>query len=76
MASAGALKDKPKGSNAKTSHEKPTAAKTQTKMLNTRIPKDLIKRLKVYCVENEITLQDCITQMIKEKLGQEDTPRE
>lgn len=81
MANPGTLKDNAKDSNAKeaifkekTPRETPAAAKT--KMLNTRIPKDLIKRLKVYCVENEITMQDCITQMIQEKLGQEDTSKE
>lgn len=78
MANADNVKDNAKEAFAKenTTREMPTAAKTESKMLNTRIPKDLIKRLKVFCVENEITMQDCITQMIREKLEQEDKTRE
>ena len=29
---------------------KPAQEKTETKMLNTRLPKDLIERVKVFCV--------------------------
>ena len=39
------------------------------KMLNTRIPKELIKRIRVYCAEHEITIQDFITEAAQEKLG-------
>ena len=44
------------------------AADAETKMLNTRVPKDLIKRVKVYCAEHEITVQQFITETIEEKL--------
>ena len=40
-----------------------------TKMLNTRVPKDLIKKVKIYCAEHEITVQEFITQTIEEKLN-------
>jgi hypothetical protein len=40
----------------------------ETKMLNTRVPKGLIKKLKIYCVEHETTVQEFITQIIEEKL--------
>lgn len=79
MANAGTLKDSADAANAekaiikeKAPEKMSGAEKIETKMLNTRIPKDLIKRLKVYCIENEITIQDCITQVIREKLEQED----
>ena len=41
----------------------------ETKMLNTRVPKDLIKKVKIYCAEHEITVQEFITQTIEEKLN-------
>ena len=41
----------------------------ETKMLNTRVPKDLIKRVKIYCAEHETTVQEFITQTIEEKLN-------
>ena len=41
----------------------------ELKMLNTRVPKDLVKRLKVYCAENEITAQEFITRTLEEKLN-------
>ena len=37
--------------------------------LATRIPKDLHRRLKLYCVTHEIALQDFVTEAIKEQLG-------
>jgi NRPS condensation-like uncharacterized protein len=45
-----------------------TQEKTETKMLNTRIQKDLIKRVKVFCAEKEMTIQDFVTDAIIEKL--------
>ena len=41
----------------------------ETKMLNTRVPKDLIKKVKMYCVEHETTVQEFITQTLEEKLN-------
>ncbi len=41
----------------------------ETKMLNTRVPKELIKKVKIYCAEHEITVQEFITQTIEEKLN-------
>ena len=39
-----------------------------SKMLNTRLQKDLIKRIKRCCVEEEMTIQDFISQAVQEKL--------
>ena len=47
---------------------KPAQEKTETKMLNTRLPKDLIERVKVFCAEKEITIQDFVTDAVIEKL--------
>ncbi len=44
--------------------------RVETKMLNTRVPKELLKRVKAYCVEHEITVQDFVTQTLEEKLKQ------
>jgi predicted DNA binding CopG/RHH family protein len=52
----------------KTAPRKPATAETETKMLNTRIPKDLIKRIKIFCAENEMTMQDFIIEASQEKL--------
>ena len=38
-------------------------------MLNTRLPKNLIKRVKNFCDENEITIQDFVTDAILDKLA-------
>jgi len=40
----------------------------EVKNLNARIPKDLAVRLKVYCAQNEITVQDFLIEAIKEKM--------
>jgi predicted HicB family RNase H-like nuclease len=37
--------------------------------LATRIPKDLHRRLKLYCVTNDIALMHFVTEAIEEKLG-------
>ena len=37
--------------------------------LATRIPKELHRRLKLYCVTHEIDVQDFVTEAIEEKLG-------
>ena len=45
--------------------------KADTKMLNTRVPKTMIKRMKLYCVERETTIQDFVTQAVEAKLKAE-----
>jgi predicted HicB family RNase H-like nuclease len=45
---------------------KPEEAWTQ---LATRIPKELHRRLKLYCVTHEIVLMHFVTEAIEEKLG-------
>jgi predicted HicB family RNase H-like nuclease len=37
--------------------------------LATRIPKDLHRRLKLYCVQAEVSLMDFVTDAVREKLG-------
>ena len=37
--------------------------------LATRIPKDLHRRLKLYCVTNDIALMHFVVEAIEEKLG-------
>jgi predicted HicB family RNase H-like nuclease len=37
--------------------------------LATRIPKELHRRLKLYCVTNDIMLQHFVVEAIEEKLG-------
>jgi tartrate dehydratase alpha subunit/fumarate hydratase class I-like protein len=48
--------------------KKPTPEKTETKMISTSIPKDLMKRVKVFCDENEMTIQNFLADAIIEKL--------
>ena len=48
--------------------KKPTPEKTETEMLRNRLPKDLIERVKIFCAEKEITIQDFVTDAITEKL--------
>ena len=43
--------------------------------LATRIPKDLHRRLKLYCVTHEIAVQDFVVQAIEEKLGRKSRPK-
>ncbi len=45
-----------------------TKPKVETKMLNTRVPADLIRRVKVYCAENGITVQEFVTETLEERL--------
>ena len=54
-----------KGRNMK---KKPTPNETELKMLTTRVPKVLIERVKTFCAENEMTIQDFVTDAIIEKL--------
>jgi len=44
--------------------------KTETKMLNTRVPKELVRRIKVYCADNETTVQDFVTETLEKRLSQ------
>ena len=37
--------------------------------LATRIPKELHRRLKLYCVTHDIAVQDFVVEAIEEKLG-------
>ncbi len=43
--------------------------------LATRIPKELHRRLKLYCVTHEIDVQDFVTEAIEEKLGRKPRPK-
>ena len=47
----------------------PTPEETETEMLNTGLPKDLIERVKNFCDESKITIQDFVTDAIIEKLA-------
>ena len=47
----------------------PAPEETETEMLNTNLPKGLIKRVKIFCVENEMTIQDFVTDAIIDKLA-------
>ncbi len=46
----------------------PEEANIEPGMLNIRLPNDLFKRVKTCCDENEITIQDFVTDAIIEKL--------
>ena len=48
--------------------KKPTPNKTEVKMLTTRVPKVLIERVKTFCNDDEMTIQDFVTDAIIEKL--------
>lgn len=48
--------------------KKPTPDKTEVKILTTRVPKVLMERIKAFCNENEMTIQDFVTDAIIEKL--------
>ena len=51
---------------------KPEEPQTQ---LATRIPKDLHRRLKLYCVTNDIVLMHFVTEAIAKKLGRKAAPK-
>ena len=40
----------------------------EVRNLNSRIPKELSVKLKVYCAQHEITMQDFLVQAIEAKL--------
>jgi predicted DNA binding CopG/RHH family protein len=48
--------------------KKPATENSETHMLNIRLRKELIKRVKVFCAEKEITVQDFVTDAIIDKL--------
>ncbi len=48
--------------------KKPTPEETDPEMLNTGLPKNLIKRVKIFCDENKMTIQDFVTDAIIDKL--------
>ena len=43
--------------------------------LATRIPKELHRRLKLYCVTNDIALMHFVVEAIQEKLGRKARPK-
>jgi len=43
--------------------------------LAARIPKELHRRLRLYCVTYDIAVQDFVTQAIEEKLGRKTRPK-
>ncbi len=47
----------------------PTPDETETELLNTGLPKGLIERVKIFCAENEMTIQDFLTDAIIDKLA-------
>ena len=49
--------------------KKPNPEETETEMLSTGLPKGLIKRVKIFCDESKITIQDFVTDAIIEKLA-------
>jgi len=49
--------------------KKPTMENAEPNMLNISLQKELIKRVKVFCAEKEITVQEFVTDAIIEKLG-------
>jgi len=73
MAARASLVSTAKIPNAKEAFIKEASNKkkpgVETKMLNTRVPKDLIKKVKIYCAEHETTVQEFITQTLEEKLN-------
>ena len=73
MAQKRSLKDTSKDPLAKEAFiqgvdKKVVTADNNTKMVNTRLPKGLIKNMKMACVQEEITIQEFMTQAVGEKL--------
>jgi NRPS condensation-like uncharacterized protein len=48
--------------------QKPAAEHSETQILNIKLQKELIKRVKALCGEKQITVQDFVTDAIIEKL--------
>ena len=36
--------------------------------LNTRVPEDLVMEVKIFCIRNKMSIQDFVTEALKEKL--------
>ena len=47
---------------------KPTSEITETRIISARIPKDLKKRVKAYCDDNQMTIRHFIADAIIDKL--------
>ena len=47
---------------------KVSITESNSTMVNTRVHKDLVKRMKRYCVEEELTIQEFLNKLILEKL--------
>ncbi len=43
--------------------------------LNTRLPTDLIRRVKIYCAEHDVTIQGFVMSAIEEKLDTDQRQR-
>jgi hypothetical protein len=46
----------------------PIPEETETEMLSTSLPKDLLKRVQTFCADKDMTIQDFVTDAIIEKL--------
>jgi len=49
--------------------KKPRSEITKTKPVNLMLPEDLIKRINSFCVEQEISIHEFVTDAIIEKLN-------
>ena len=47
---------------------KPPAEKTETKLLNIMIPEELLERVKTFCAERDMMIQEFLTDAIIDKL--------
>ena len=43
--------------------------------LATRLPASLLQRVKVWCIKNEVTMQDFVAEALREKLGRASKPK-
>ena len=44
--------------------------------LATRLPQSLLRRLKIWCVRNEVTMQDFVAVALREKLDRATKPKD
>lgn len=49
--------------------KKPTSKTIKSKPINLMLPEDLIKRINSFCVEQEITIHEFVTDAIIERLN-------
>jgi predicted HicB family RNase H-like nuclease len=75
MAKRRSLTDTAKDPNAKekfiqaeNSKKKVSASDTNTKMMNVRLSPELIRQIKMYCVSNDITMQQFVEEAANDKL--------